>query len=134
MTGQATSGDCVLSLYARFKDFMKHPRYHVGALCNTIEEQIEDVDGEETHNVLNHIRKIRALLWTSEPELHELDRQDEYDEDVEKEEPIYFTTREDKELAEQCARITSDPAAMKCLGNFLHGLPRDNWDRNNWND
>ena len=97
---------------------MNHPRYHVGALCNTIEEQIEDVDGEETHKVLNYIRKIRALLRTSEPELHELDRQDEYDEDVEKEEPIYFTTREDKELAEQCARITSDPAAMKCLGKI----------------
>ena len=62
------------------------------ALCNTIEEQIEDVDGEETHKVLNHIRKIRALLRTSEPELHELDRRDEYDEDVEKEEPNYFTT------------------------------------------
>ena len=45
VTGQATSGDCGLNLYTRFEDFMKHPRYHVAALCNTIEEQIEDVDG-----------------------------------------------------------------------------------------
>ena len=53
---------------------MKHPRYHVGALCNTIEEQIEEVDGEEKHKVLDTLSKIRALLRTSEPELHELDR------------------------------------------------------------
>ena len=47
--------------------------------------------------MLNHIGKIRALLRTGEPELHELEGEDEYDEDVEKEEPIYFTTCETTE-------------------------------------
>ena len=53
------------------------------------------MDGEEKHKVLDYLRKIRALLRTSEPELHELDREDKPDEDVENEEPIYFTTWED---------------------------------------
>ena len=75
---ERSSGVCGLNLYTRFEDFMTHPKYHVSALCTTIEEQIEDVDGEETHKVLNHLRKIRALLRTSEPELQELDRKDEY--------------------------------------------------------
>ena len=79
---------------------MKYPRYHVSALCNSIEEQIEDVDWEETHKVRTHIETIRALLRIGEPELHELGREDEPDEDVEEEEPIYFTTWED--VAEQC--------------------------------
>ena len=119
---ERSSGDCGLNLYTRFEDFMNHPRYHVSALCNTIEEQIEDVDGEETHKVRTHIEKIRALLRISEPELHELDHEDEPDEDVEEEEPIYFTTWEDigwspgyerreqerldKEFAEKLARET----------------------------
>ena len=100
---------------------MNHPRYHVGALCNTIEEQIEDVDGEETHKVRTHIEKIRALLRISEPELHELDREDEPNKDVEEEEPIYFTTweeigwfpgqeRRDRELAEKFACKTVQPS------------------------
>ena len=37
---ERSSGDCGLNVYTRFEDFMNHPRYHVGALCNTIEEQI----------------------------------------------------------------------------------------------
>ena len=85
-------GNCGLNLYTKYEDFMTHPRYHVGAQCNTIKEHIEDVAGEEAHKVLNHIGKIRALLRTGEPELHELDGEDEYDKDVEKEELIYFTT------------------------------------------
>ena len=83
---------------------MNHPRYHVGAQCDTIEEQIEDVVGERAHQVRNHIGRIRALLRTSEQELHELDVKDEYDEDVEKEEPIYFTTWEDVDLSHHLVR------------------------------
>ena len=85
-----------LNIYERFEDFMNHPRYHVGTLVASIEEQIEGEDGEEAHKVRNLIKRIQALLRTSEQELHELNVKEEYDEDVEKEEPIYFTTWEDK--------------------------------------
>ena len=84
---EMSQGDCGLNLYTKYEDI--------------ITGKSEDVDGMEVdiylllNRVSQHVKRIRSLLRTSEPELYEKDgEEDSKDEDGEQEEPIYFTTSE----------------------------------------